>query len=78
MDERDVAIILALADHSLNVSRVSNAVFMSRRTVQRHIGKIKRVTGLDATDFHDLCKLMQMVGTKILDGENNGKAEAGR
>jgi sugar diacid utilization regulator len=64
MDERNVTIILALADHNLNVSRVCKAVFMSRSTVQRHIKKIKRVTGLDATAFHDLCKLMQMVGER--------------
>ena len=61
MDERDVKIILALADNRMNVSSVAVALFMHRNTVVYHIEKIKRITGLDPTDFHDLCKLVQMV-----------------
>ena len=60
MDERDVKIILALADNRMNATEVSRVMFMHRNTVVYHIEKIKRITGLDPTDFHDLCKLVQI------------------
>ena len=61
MDERDVEIILALADNNLNESETSRALYMHRNTVVYRIRKIKRLTGLDPTKFHDLCKLIQRV-----------------
>lgn len=61
MDERDVKIILAIADSAMNLNAVARALFMHRNTVVYHIGKIKKITGLDATDFYDLCKLVKQV-----------------
>lgn len=57
----DIEIILALADNNLNESAVARSRFMHRNNVVYHINKIKRITGLDATKFYDLCKLIQMV-----------------
>lgn len=35
-------------------------VFMHRNNVVYHIGKVKKLTGLDPTVFYDLVKLVQM------------------
>ena len=64
MDELDVKIILALADNRMNISKVSRVMFMHRNSVVYHIEKIKQLTGLDPTEFYDLCKLVQMVGER--------------
>lgn len=61
MDERDVKIILAMADNDMNILQTANSVFMHRNTVVYHITKIYKATGLDATKFYDLCELLKMV-----------------
>lgn len=60
MDERDAEIVLALADHNMNTSETARVGYMHRNTVLYHIRKIKRETGLDPTNFYDLCKLVKM------------------
>lgn len=64
MDERDVEIILALADNNMNKLKTARALYMHRNNILYHIHKVKRITGLDPTNFHDLCKLVQMVGER--------------
>ena len=61
MDERDTAIIIALAEHNMNIGEASEAVFMHRNTVTYRFVKIKRLTGLDPRNFYDLQKLVGMV-----------------
>ena len=65
MDERDVQIILAMAENDMYVSKVAEAMFMHYNTVVYHIHKIQKITGLDPRRFYDLCKLVQMVGERI-------------
>ena len=60
MDEIDAEIILALADNNMNESETARMLFMHRNTVVYHIGKVKKLTGLDPTNFYDLCKLVKM------------------
>ena len=72
MDERDAKIILAIADSAINLNAAARAVFMHRNTLVYHIGKIKKITGLDATDFYDLCKLVEMVVNNEIGGDCNG------
>ena len=69
MDERDVKIILALADNNMNESETARVLFMHRNTVIYHLGKVKRLTGLDPMNFYDLCKLVQLVGERRTDNE---------
>lgn len=57
-DERARQVILTLADADLNVNETARRLFLSRNTVEYHIEKIKRRTGLDPTKFHGLCKLL--------------------
>ena len=61
MDERDVNVILLLADHGIKISEAARAGYMHRNTVLYHIKNIKKETGLDPTNFYDLCKLVEMV-----------------
>ena len=62
MSERDKEIIIALADNRMNINKAAEARFMHRNTVVYHIDKIKQITGLDPTDFRDLCKLLEIIG----------------
>ena len=57
----DIEIILAMADYNMNVCAVARSRFMHRNNVLYHIKKVKSITGMDATKFYDLCKLIQMV-----------------
>ena len=56
----DIKIVLALADQNMNVSKTSRSLFMHRNTVVYHVEKVKELTGLDPTKFHDLVELVQM------------------
>ena len=60
MNEIDAEIILALADNNMNESETARMLYMHRNTVVYHIGKVKKLTGLDPTNFYDLHKLAQM------------------
>lgn len=72
MDYKDVEIIRAMADLSMNVSEVSRTLFMHRNTVIYHLGRIKKETGLDHQKFCDLVELTGMVDR--MEGEH-GQAE---
>lgn len=65
MNEIDAEIILALADNNMNESETARMLYMHRNTVVYHIGKVKKLTGLDPTNFYDLYKLAQMARERI-------------
>lgn len=62
MNDREVSVILTLADCNMNVTDTSKVLYVHRNTVVYYIDKIKRKTGLNPTRFYDLCKLVEMVG----------------
>lgn len=68
LDERDAKIILTLADSQMNVSETSRQLFMHRNTIQYHIDKIRKVTGLNPLNLYDLFKLTCMA-RRMLGGE---------
>lgn len=68
LDERDAKIILTLADSQMNVSETSRQLFMHRNTIQYHIDKIRKVTGLNPLNLYDLFKLTCMA-RRMLWGE---------
>ena len=57
MNELDKKVIIALADNRMNITDAANHLNKHRNSVIYHIEKIKQKTGLDARDFHGLCKL---------------------
>ena len=66
----DFQIILALADYNMNETETARALFVHRNTVVYHIGKVKKLTGLDCTKFYDLVELVKMA--------RNRRAEDGK
>ena len=61
MESIDKQIILNLADNRMNVCAVGRILFMHRCTVDYHIRKIKKLTGLDPLDFYELHTLVNLV-----------------
>ena len=62
MNKLEKEVIIALADNRINLTDAAAAMCKHRNSLIYHIKKIKRKTGLDAHDFHDLCKLYAAVG----------------
>ena len=67
LTEIDLQIILALADNNMNESETARALFMHRNNIVYHIGKVKKITGLDPTNFYDLGELVQMAKNRRMD-----------
>lgn len=72
LDETDVAIIRALANNGLRTSKAAIEAHVSRRTMWKHLDRIRERTGLDATDFYGLCKLLVLVN-KLEGKKKHGK-----
>lgn len=60
MTKIDARIVAAMADCNLRPSEVARREYMHRNTVLYHLDKVKRETGLDATHFYDLLKLLEI------------------
>lgn len=58
LTETDKEIILAYADNDMNASETGKKLFMSTKSVQYHLDKIKRKTGFDPHKFYGLVKLI--------------------
>lgn len=72
MSDKDIEVIRAMAEHDINVSEASRALYMHRNTVIYHLGRIKRETGFDPQKFCDLVELMGMADRME---EQHGQAE---
>lgn len=60
MNKEDAHIVIAMANHNMNVTDVARAIFAHRNTVLYHLDKVKRQTGLDPRRFYDLVELVKM------------------
>lgn len=60
MNKEDAHIVIAMANHNMNVTDVARAIFAHRNTVLYHLDKVKRQTGLDPRRFYDLVELVRM------------------
>lgn len=47
MNKEDTHIVVAMANHNMNVTDVARAIFTHRNTVLYHLDKVKQQTGLD-------------------------------
>lgn len=66
MNKEDAHIVVAMANHNMNVTNVARAIFVHRNTVLYHLDKVKRKTGLDPRRFYDLVELVKMA-QKVLE-----------
>lgn len=71
MNKEDAHIVVAMANHSMNIGEVSRQLFMHRNTVTYHLDKVKRQTGLDPRRFYDLIELVKMA-QEVLESETEG------
>ena len=58
LTDLDREIVQAFADNDMNVARTAEAVYMHRNSVNYHLDKVKRLTGLNPCKFYDLVKLV--------------------
>ena len=58
LTDRDVEVVLAFAENNMNASKTSRLLFFHRNTVDYHLCKVKRNTGLNPYNFYDLMKLI--------------------
>lgn len=63
----DARVILALAENNLKIKAVADTLHYSRNSIEYHVKKIRRVTGLNPQEFFDLSKLIQIAKT-VLEG----------
>ena len=54
-------IILALADNGMKVGEVARKMYTSRQSIDRHIDKIRELTGKDPLNFYELYDLILFV-----------------
>lgn len=60
LNENQKQIILLLAENNMCLSATAKNGFRARTTVDYHIRKILKDTGLNPNNFYDLCKLVEM------------------
>ena len=60
MTEDQRKTVMAMAQGQLRVMRAAEILYMSETGTIYRIDKSKRDYGLDARDFFDLCKLLEM------------------
>ena len=61
MTKLDAQAVLTFADCNMNAAEASRRMYMHRNSVTYHLDKVKRDTGLDAQNFYDLIKLVDMI-----------------
>lgn len=69
MNKEDAHIVVAMANHNMNVTDVAHAIFAHRNTVLYHLNKVKQQTGLDPRRFYDLVELVKMA-QEVLENES--------
>ena len=64
-------VILALADNGMKVSEVARKLYASRQSIDKHIARIREITGKDPLNFYDLYDLLLFVkGVFYLPGDS--------
>lgn len=69
MNKEDAHIVVAMANHNMNVTDVARVIFTHRNTVLYHLNKVKQQTGLDPRRFYDLVELVKMA-QEVLESES--------
>lgn len=62
LNEIDVQIIRAMSECDMKVYAVADKLHYSRQAIGYHLGRIRRLTGLNPKGFFDLQELLKMVG----------------
>ena len=71
LDEKDVAIVRALANNNLNATKAGRALHLSRNAVIYRAKKIHEATGANPLDFFGCCNLLVFI--RRLEGKGKKK-----
>lgn len=69
MTEKQRQVILAMADNDMRVFRAAKSLHRNHNGLYGHFDRIYEETGLDARNFYDLVKLVEMAKEEC-DGTN--------
>lgn len=75
LDEQDFELILAYADHNMNLTQTGKVMFMHYNSIRYRFDVVRRKTGLDPQKFYDLVELVKMAKSDLNScngGETNG------
>ena len=64
VNELDKETVIALAKNNMNTTDTANQLGLHRNTVLYRYDRMRNRTGLDARNFYDLCKLVNMATGK--------------
>lgn len=62
LTEMDWRVVKTYADCNMNKSQTARRCYIAGNGVWYHLGKVKKLTGLDPNNFYDLIKLVKMEG----------------
>jgi carbohydrate diacid regulator len=65
MNSKEKEMILALAEHDMNISKTADGLYYHRNTITYRLNKIKEKYFLDPTNFYDLIKLVEMAKESV-------------
>lgn len=71
LDSLDCETILGFADCNMRVNTLSRKIYVTRNGIEYRIRRIRKRTGLNPKNFHDLCRLVEMAkegGGIMMDG----------
>lgn len=69
---KQAQVILALAECDMRPAKAAVVLHHHKNSVEYHIEKIRKSTGLDPKSFYDLCKLVKMARKVTEGGDNHG------
>lgn len=61
MTALDIEVILAYVDCNMKAASTAKQIYAHRNTVEYHLDKIRKETGLNPKVFRDLAKLLAMI-----------------
>ena len=57
----DKRVIMVFANANMNLSKAARLAYLSRQTVWWRLNRVKRDTGLNPFEFHDLARLVRAI-----------------
>ena len=66
LTELDCEIVLAFAENDMKVSETAQKFFFHRNTIEYHLDKVKRKTGLNPKKFYDLTELVLEIKSRVM------------
>ena len=57
----DKRVVLAFARANMNLSKAARLAYMSRQGMRYRLENVRKNTGFNPMDFHDLCRLVNAI-----------------